>query len=124
MAEAGNGSIDRKDRRLDRNHHRRRRPVMKPVGWPRYLVEKQLKGGGTAYYWNPPVIYLRAGFTLHREALGPDYGHAVARATMLNAQLDAWRAGRVAENVPEAQPTFGTVGWMFDHYRRSQPYQQ
>ena len=88
------------------------------------MIEKPLKRDGTAYFWIPPVIYLRAGFTLHGEALGTDYGQAVARAKMLNAQLDAWRQGRGIDRLPQAQPGFGTVGWLFDQFRRSQSYRQ
>jgi len=97
---------------------------VKPIGWPRYMLEKPLKGGGIGYFWNPQKRDIDAGFTLHREALGPDYSQAVARANMLNAQLDAWREGRGAEHVPEAQPGYGTMGWLFDRYRRSRPYQR
>lgn len=56
-------------------------------------MEKRLKGMGIAYYWNPPVRDQRAGFSLPREALGRDYGVAVARANFLNEHLDAWRSG-------------------------------
>jgi hypothetical protein len=43
--------------------------------------------GATAYYWNPPNRDIAAGFTLGREALGPDYGAAIERARTLNAHL-------------------------------------
>src|SRR5262245_32569478 len=100
----------------------RSRRVVKPMGWPRYMIEKPLRSGVVHYYWNPPNRDILAGFTLHREALGPLYGDALSRATMLNAQLDAWREGRSTEIVQEAQAGYGTLGWLFDRYRRSQAY--
>jgi hypothetical protein len=63
---------------------------------------------GVAYYWSPHNRDLEAGFTLDREALGPDYGIAVERAAMLNAHLDAWRQGRSAERAMGAQARCGT----------------
>jgi hypothetical protein len=91
---------------------------MKPIGWPRYMLEKPLKSGGTAYYWNPPNRDIAAGFTLPREALGADYGPAVERAQVLNTHLDAWRNGRGAVKIDETQPGYATLGWLFDQYRR------
>lgn len=91
---------------------------MKPVGWPRYMIEKRLRGGGIAYYWNVPKRDILSGFTLDREALGTSYGAATSRADILNAHLDAWRSGKGAEKIDEAQPGFGTLGWLFDQYRR------
>jgi integrase len=82
------------------------------------MIEKRLAGGGTAYYWNPPNRDVAAGFTLDREALGPDYAAAIERARILNAHLDAWREGRGLAKIGEAQPGYGTLGWLFDQYRR------
>jgi hypothetical protein len=97
---------------------------MKPVGWPRYMIEKPLKMGGTSYYWNVPNRDIAAGFTLGREALGPDYGGAVERARILNAHLDAWRDGRGVAKIGEAQPGYATLGWLFDQYRRHHLFQK
>ena len=97
---------------------------MRPVGWPRYMIEKRLKGGATAYYWNPPNRDIAAGFTLGREALGPNYAEATERARVLNAHFDAWREGRGVERVDEAQPGYGTLGWLFDQYRRHHLFQK
>jgi hypothetical protein len=52
--------------RVDPRHRRR---VVKPMTWPNYMIEKALPSGATRYYWNPPSRDLKAGFTLHREAL-------------------------------------------------------
>ena len=97
---------------------------MKPVGWPRYMIEKRLKDRRTAYYWNPPNRDVAAGFSQAREALGPSYAEAVERANFLNLHLDSWRAGRDGKPPLEAQPGYGTLGWLFERYRRSDVYQK
>jgi hypothetical protein len=88
------------------------------------MLVKRLSGGAVAYYWSPHKRDKQAGFTLDREALGPDYGIAVERAAILNAHLDAWRQGRNVERIADAQPGYGTLGWLFDQYRRSSLYQK
>jgi integrase len=97
---------------------------VKPASWPKYVIEKRLSAVRTGYYWNPPNRDIAAGFTLGREALGPDYGLAVERATILNAHLDAWRQGRNIARIDETQPGYGTLGWLFDQYRRSALFQK
>jgi len=98
---------------------------MKPAGWPRYMTAKRLKDGRTAYYWAPQRRDMAAGFTLHAEALGHDYGPAVQRAAALNAHLDAWRLSRVpagARNACRDAPTqsaFLTLDWLVARYQRS-----
>ena len=96
---------------------------MKPAGWPKYMLAKRLKGGAVAYYWNPPVRDLAAGFSLDREALGQDYARALERASLLNQHLDSWRRAD-SNKIEEAQPCYGSVGWLFDKYRRSRVFQQ
>jgi integrase len=95
---------------------------VKPMGWPRYMLEKALPSGRTAYYWNPPGRDLKAGFTLRREKLGSDYGAAAARAEELNRHLDAWRKGRGAEKSLDLQPGYGTLEWMVERYKRSRAW--
>jgi hypothetical protein len=63
-----------------------------------------LRSGAIAFYWHPPIRVLEAGFPLHQEALGQIYLDAVARADMLNAQLDAWRTGRGTDILPGRSP--------------------
>ena len=92
---------------------------MKPTGWPRYMREKRLKSGGTAYFWEAPSVYTKKGFTLRGEALGVDYGTAAERAIELNKQLDGWREGRGAAKDLDLQPGFGTLGWLVERYKRS-----
>lgn len=93
--------------------------MKKPEDWPRYMIAKPLKGGGTAYYWNAPNIYIKAGFTICREALGTSYGTAIERAIELNKHLDAWREGRGAAKELDLQPGFGTLEWLVERYKRS-----
>lgn len=92
---------------------------MKPAGWPRYMAEKRLKSGRTAYYWTPHRRDIEAGFSLHAEALGSDYGPAKERADALNSHLDDWRRGRQSERSLETQPGFGTLDWVVEAYKRS-----
>ncbi len=92
---------------------------MKPIDWPRYLIAKRLKSGEGAYYWNARKSDIDGGFTLHREALGTDYGAARARAQQLNAHLDAWRMGRGADRSLDSGPRYGTVDWWLETYCRS-----
>ena len=96
---------------------------MKPAGWPRYMLAKRLKLGTVAYYWNPPMRDIAAGFALDREALGQDYGKAIERADLLNDHLDSWRRAGSCK-IEEAQPGYGSLGWLFDKYRRSRAFQQ
>src|SRR5579871_344721 len=113
MAEGGSRSGNRPPERFHRNDSRRGGRVMKPASWPRYMREKRLKDGRSAYYWEPQGRDLKAGFSLHSEALGPDYGAAVERAAQLNAHLDAWRAGQTAEKSLDLSSKFGTLAWLF-----------
>src|SRR6476660_6428931 len=88
------------------------------------MVEKRLQDGSVAYYWNPHVRYMRAGFTLHREALGPHYAEAIARATELNRHLDHWRRGRDAVKDVDLQPGYGTLEWLVERYKRSRAWEK
>lgn len=95
---------------------------MKPNSWPNYMIEKRLKSGAVAYYWNPPVADLKAGFTLHREALGQDLNAAIERAGDLNSHLYAFRGGRGATKDLDLQPGYGTVDWLIERYYRSRAF--
>jgi integrase len=95
---------------------------MKPSNWPRYMIEKRLRSGAVAYYWNPPVADLKAGFTLHREALGQDLAAACDRAARLNHHLYAFRIGRGAAKDLDLQPGYGTVDWLIERYYRSRAF--
>jgi hypothetical protein len=67
------------------------------------MLVKQLSGSKVAYYWSPHKRDKEAGFTLDREAFGPNYGFALERAAILNAHLDPWRQGRNVERIADAQ---------------------
>ncbi len=96
--------------------------MRKPANWPRYMLGKRLKEDRTAYYWSPHKRDLEAGCTVHREALGFDYAAAIARAGLLNRHLDSWRQGRDEIKSLDIGTRFGTLGWLFERYRRSSAY--
>lgn len=97
---------------------------MKPVGWPSYMQQKQLRDGSVAYYWSPQVRDIRKGCPVRPEALGSEYGVAIERARLLNIHLDAWRSGRGAQKPEQDRRSFGTVGWLFDRYQRSAVFER
>lgn len=88
------------------------------------MIEKKLRDGSVAYYWNPLPRDRRKGFTLHSEALGNDYATACERANLLNAHLMDWRAGREATKDLDTQPGHGTVDWLVERYLRSDPWNE
>ena len=88
------------------------------------MIAKQLRSGNVAYYWNARKGDIEKGFTLHREALGIDYGTAIERAGQLNGHLDAWRDGRKADRSPEASRRFGSVDWWLEMYCRSPAFEK
>lgn len=94
------------------------RRVKRAMGWPKYMQDKQLKGGVTAFYWVPPTWAMKADppCPLPREALGQDFGEAKRRCDqVLNPAFDEWRRTRALsdEQIKEMrQPAAGTFGWM------------
>ncbi|PPD07081.1 MAG: hypothetical protein CTY28_11355 [Hyphomicrobium sp.] len=88
------------------------------------MLAKHLKDGRTGYYWSPHKRDLKAGCTLHREALGTDYGAAIAKADLLNRHLDAWREGRGAPIDLDHRPGYGTLKWMVERYKRSRAWEK
>lgn len=92
----------------------------KPLGWPRYMNEKRLSSGATAYYWSPPGRHLKE-CPIKPEALGGDYAKAKARCDeTLNPLYDAWRMG---QQVPlSTGPDVGTFDWLVDQYQKSPKY--
>lgn len=93
--------------------------IRKPADWPRYMVDRRLRDGSTAYYWTPRPKDIAAGFPLSGEALGPHYGQACERAGTLNAHLDAWRGAAAKPADIDQSHRFGTLGWLVERYRRS-----
>ncbi len=94
------------------------------MSWPRYMIEKQLPSGRMGYYWNPPSRDFKSGFVLHREALGSDYGAAIARVAELNRHLDDWRSGKGSTKLLDLQPGFGTLEWLVERYKRSRAWEK
>jgi hypothetical protein len=86
------------------------------------MVEKRLASGLISYYWSPQCRDVANGCPVRAEALGPDYGVAVARADELNEHLDRWRAGRSASKNIDSGPRFGTVDWWIERYTRSEAF--
>lgn len=82
----------------------------KPIGWPRYMIAMPLANGRVGYYWRVRPADRKAGCAIEAEALGADYGAAKARADLLNAALDDWRAGRRGEVAPRDE---GSIRWLF-----------
>ena len=83
-------------------------PKRKPAGWPKYMVDKKLKSGLTAYYWGAPSWAKPAGCTMGSISLGTDYGAAKERCdTVINPQFDAWRTkGEVSAEQVSNHGTF------------------
>ena len=88
------------------------------------MIAKRLGSGQVAYYWNARKRDIDSGFTLHREALGVEYGTAKSRADQLNAHLDAWREGKGAERSLDASGRFGTIDWWLEMYCRSPAFEK
>jgi hypothetical protein len=85
------------------------------------MVEKHTRGG-LAYYWRPPGRDVTKGCPVHAEALGTDFGGAIARARLLNEHLDAWRDGLGAPKCLDLGARFGTIDWWVESYLRSDAY--
>jgi hypothetical protein len=103
-----------------------RAAIKRAADWPRYMTAKRMRGkaaaGRVASYWEPQTADRVAGFTMPAEALGTDYAAARDRAAMLNAHLDAWRAGKAEPRSLDAGAKAGTVDWWHEHYYRSEAF--
>jgi hypothetical protein len=98
---------------------------------PRYVIPKVLRSGKTAYYFNVPNKFKREGCPVLSEALGTDYRAACCsnglpegeggKASILNAQIDAWQASRAGEPLKPLEPV-GTVDWLFRTYKSCGAY--
>ena len=94
---------------------------MKPASWPRYMVEKRTLGG-LAYYWRPPGRDVAKDCPVHAEALGADFGGAVARAQLLTEHLDAWRNGLGEPKSIDLGARFGSIDWWIEIYLRTEAF--
>lgn len=98
-------------------------PRRKPLGWPRYMVEKRLRGA-VGYYWQPPTWAKDRGCTMHAQALGTDYAEAKRQCDeILNPQFDAWRTGGASEP-SRSRPLAGTFDWLASLYRSSRQFRE
>ena len=87
------------------------------VELPRHLRAKRLADGSTAYFFEVPTRYRRAGCPITSEALGCKFGKAIARAEELNQDFDAWRRGE-----DQAGPRHGTVAWLRREYEMAREF--
>jgi hypothetical protein len=100
---------------------------MKPL--PRFVIDKLLATGLTAFYWNVPTYYRELGCTIPNEPLGTDYEIACGedggggRATALNEHFDEWNQKRLGKEVSSGKLfRYGTVDWLFREYKSSKAY--
>jgi hypothetical protein len=89
---------------------------------PANLSKKMLKIGATAFYWSPPIIDRRAGFTLSPESLGTDQEYAYQRAEHLNLHLQDFRQQTKRPRDLDEQRGFGTLAWLIERYKRSRAW--
>lgn len=102
------------------------KPRRSALPLPRYVQRRPLKGGGWAYFFNPPSWARKAGCPVRAEALGTDYAAAVERAEcMLLPAFDAWRradATSATEMEVANAAKAGTLDWVFAEYRASRQF--
>jgi len=93
----------------------------KPLGWPKYMIEKRLKAGVVAYYWSYPKWAQEKGCPIERESLGTDYGTAKQKCDeVLNPQFEAWLR---KDEKPESEAArFGSFDWLVSIYKQSPRY--
>jgi hypothetical protein len=96
-------------------------PRRKPLGWPKLMVAKRLKGGIIAYYWQPPTWAKTHGCPMRGEALGIDFAQAKGRCDkVLNPQFDEWRTGSPTALSERHLPD--SFNWMITLYKSSPRY--
>ncbi len=83
------------------------------------MRQKLLRSGRLAYFWELTTRDRRRGCPLHSEALGTDYGDVCTKASILNAQLDAWRDHNAAVQTNPTQYARGSMAWLVNEYLRS-----
>lgn len=84
---------------------------------PRYTNFKKLASGKTAFYWNCPTAYRKAGCPFLSAPLGTDLSPAELSeaARIWNERLDDWREGRFRIE-DDISSRHGTVDWLVDAY--------
>lgn len=56
--------------------------------------------------------------------MGLDFGNAISKADLLNRHLDAWREGRGAPKDLDRRPSFGSLNWLVERYKRSRAWEK
>jgi hypothetical protein len=90
----------------------------------RHFVTRAGRGEAARHYWQPSSELRRAGW--RPERLPDELGAAIARAEVLNADVDAWREGRAAPGAPAAVKRRarvappGSMAALIEDYRRSE----
>lgn len=90
----------------------------------RHLVAKKNADGTTRHYWQPSGELRAEGW--QPERLSDDEGAAIARAQVLNADVDAWRKGEASPSAPPAvkarakKHAAGTVSALIADYQLSE----
>lgn len=89
----------------------------------RHLVAKRNARGSARFYWQPSAELRAEGW--QPERLPDDEGAAIARAEVLNADVDAWRMGQAAASAPASvkargrRAAPGSVSALIQDYRAS-----
>ncbi len=92
---------------------------MVPMEMPRYVTAKRLKSGATAFYWNCPTAYRKAGCPFQAAPLGKNLSQAELHevAALWNARLEDWRNERnKPQKTVEDSHRYGTVEWLIHAY--------
>ena len=87
----------------------------------RYLEDRRLADGTTAYYYCPPKVAAKAGI-VWPEALGTDPIKAATRAEELNKRVDDWKAG--TEPSGSLAPIKGSIAWLIERFEDSHQYKR
>lgn len=94
---------------------------------PRYVIDKRLKSGPVAFYFNVPTYYRNSAAKFQTSRWAPTTRlRAVrtatgGRAAALNGLFDEWDAERKGEPV-EIIARFSSVDWLFREYKSSDAY--
>lgn len=84
----------------------------------RYVQERKLADGRTAWYFLPPADIKQAKL-LKPESLGTNPGRAEARATYLNKMIEEWREKATQGGTNGRLIVNGTVDFLIDKFMRS-----
>lgn len=90
---------------------------------PRYVSPKPLADGRTAYYWNCPSLYRKAGCPWKSAPLGIGLSQADldAAAKEWNDRLDEWKGAEKGDRARNHH-AYGTVAWLLTWYLSSDAF--